>query len=81
MQAKWLATSFEGLNVSLAQLPGELWSCKDLANMGKLYLSKRKLPSSKSVNQAHTKIGSTVDPANKSTLGPADFRFSKRQFY
>jgi len=27
-QSRRLATSFEGLNSSLAQLPGELWSCK-----------------------------------------------------
>jgi len=29
--------SLDGLNSSLAQLTGELWSCKDLANIGKLY--------------------------------------------
>jgi len=28
MQSRGLATSFEGLNSSLAQLPGELWCCK-----------------------------------------------------
>ena len=28
MQSKRLAASFEGLYSSLAQLPGEVWSCK-----------------------------------------------------
>jgi len=27
MQTRRLGTSFEGLNSSLAQSPGELWSC------------------------------------------------------
>jgi len=34
MQTKRLTTSFEGLNSSLVQLPGKLWSCEDLSNMG-----------------------------------------------
>jgi len=28
LQTRRLTTSFEGLNNLLAQLPGELWSCK-----------------------------------------------------
>jgi len=28
MQSRRLDTSFEGLNNSIAQSPGELWSCK-----------------------------------------------------
>jgi len=31
MQSRRLATCFEGLNSSLAQLPGELWNCKVMA--------------------------------------------------
>jgi len=42
---------FEGLNSSLAQLTGELWNCKDLANMGKLYLLKQNTASSKGVKK------------------------------
>jgi len=38
LRTRRLAESFEGLNSSLAQSAGELWSCKDLGNMGKLYL-------------------------------------------
>jgi len=37
LQTIRLIESFKGLNSSLAELTGELWSCKDLANMGKLY--------------------------------------------
>ena len=29
------------MSSSIAQSTGELWSCKDLANMGKLYLLKQ----------------------------------------
>jgi len=36
MQTKRLSKSFEGLNSSLVQSTGELWSCIDLTNMGKL---------------------------------------------
>jgi len=38
LQTRRLTKSFEGFNSSLAQSPGELWSCscKDLPNMGKL---------------------------------------------
>jgi len=38
LQTGRLAESFEGLKNPLTQSIGELWSCKDLANMGKLYL-------------------------------------------
>jgi len=46
LQTGRLAKSFEGLNSSLAQSTGELRSCKDLANMRKLYLSKQNSVSS-----------------------------------
>jgi len=45
-----LVESFDGLDSSLTQPTGELWSCKDLANMGKLYLLKRNSAGSKGVN-------------------------------
>jgi len=37
MQTRRLATSFEGLNSSVANLPGELWSCRlaQYAQIGK----------------------------------------------
>ena len=35
LQTRRLTESFEGLNISIAQSIGELWSCKDLANTGK----------------------------------------------
>jgi len=34
----WEGPNFFNLGSSLAQSTGELWSCKGLANMGKLYL-------------------------------------------
>jgi len=40
MQSRRLTASFEGLSSFLAQSLGELWYCKDLPNMGKLYLWK-----------------------------------------
>jgi len=39
------AKSFEGLISSPAQLTDQLWSCKDLANMGKSYLLMQNSPS------------------------------------
>jgi len=38
LQTTTLTDSFEGLHSSLAQSSDELWNCKDLANMDKLYL-------------------------------------------
>jgi len=51
LRTRRLAESFGGLNSSLAQSTGELWSCKDLPNMGKLYLLKRKSPGTEDVKQ------------------------------
>ena len=48
-----LAESFEGLNSSLVQSTGKLWSCKQLAYMGKLYLVKWNLAVSKGVNDSN----------------------------
>jgi len=41
MQFRRFVASFEGLNSSLAQSPGELWSCRDLPNVGKLYFQRK----------------------------------------
>jgi len=38
LQTRRLTTSFGDLNSSLAQLPGDLRSCKDLPNMDISYL-------------------------------------------
>jgi len=42
MQTRRIVASYEGLNSSLAQSPGKLWSCKGLPNVGNLYLGKGK---------------------------------------
>ena len=46
--------SFKGLNSSLAQSTGKLWSCTDLNNMGKLFFLKRKWPGPKGVKKQWT---------------------------
>jgi len=45
----------KGLNSSLAQSTGKLWSCKGLA-MGKSYLSKRNSGSSRAVKKVETPV-------------------------
>ena len=50
METRRLTTSFKGLKSSLAQLPGKLWSCRDLPNVGKLSLQRENPPISGSVN-------------------------------
>jgi len=49
MQPRRLTASFEGLNSSLAQSPDTLWICKDLPNVGKLYLQRENPPGAKCV--------------------------------
>jgi len=49
VQPRRLATSFEGLNSSLAQSLSKLWSCKDLPNVGKLHLKRENLPGAEDV--------------------------------
>jgi len=50
MRHRLAILALESLNSSLAQSTGELWSCKDLANMGKLCLLMRNLAGLKGVD-------------------------------
>ena len=53
ISARPIYRSTSSLNSSLAQSTSELWSCKDLANMGKLYLFKRNAVGSKGVKKQY----------------------------
>jgi len=52
MQTRRLAASLEGLNSSLAQLAGELQSCKVMVNKWLTWVSKVNPPSSKGVKNS-----------------------------
>jgi len=57
IQTRRLTASFEGLSSSLAQSPGELWSCKDFPKMGKLYLYIGKIHSAPKVFEGQNVFG------------------------
>jgi len=49
MQSRRIVAPFEGLNSSLAQLAGELWSCKVMVIKCLTWVLKENQPSSKGV--------------------------------